>query len=91
MLNYTPIPYTTGEQSEEHCMERLQIEIQGMSCGHCVGAVERALGELEGVSITSLAVGRAEVAFDAAKADAPTILAAVTEAGYPARAAAVAS
>jgi copper chaperone CopZ len=53
--------------------------------------VKRALGELDGVSITSLSVGRAEVAYDAAKADAPTIVAAVKEAGYPARAAAVAS
>jgi copper chaperone len=68
-------------------MERLQMEIQGMSCGHCVGAVKRALGELDGVSITSVSVGRAEVAYDAAKSDAPSILAAVKEAGYPARAA----
>jgi copper chaperone CopZ len=72
-------------------MERLQMEIQGMSCGQCIGAVKRALGELDGVSITSVSVGRAEVAYDAAKADAPTIVAAVKEAGYPARAAAVAS
>jgi copper chaperone len=72
-------------------MERLQMEIQGMSCGHCVGAVKRALGELDGVSITSLSVGRAEVAYDAVKADAQRILAAVKEAGYPARAAAGAS
>ena len=72
-------------------MERLQMEIQGMSCGHCVGAVKHALGELDGVSITSLSVGHAEVAYDPAKADAQSILAAVSEAGYPARAIAGAS
>jgi copper chaperone CopZ len=69
-------------------MERLEMEIQGMSCGHCVGAVKRVLEEFDGVSITSLSVGRAEVAYDSAKADAPTILTAVQKAGYPARAAA---
>ena len=66
-------------------MERLQMEIQGMTCGHCVGSVKRALGELDGVSITSVSVGKAEVAYDGGKANPQTILAAVTEAGYPAR------
>ena len=72
-------------------MERLQMEIQGMSCGHCVGSVKRALDGLDGVSITSLTVGRADVAYDAAKADVTAILGAVTGAGYPARAAGGAS
>lgn len=69
-------------------MEQLQMEIQGMTCGHCVGAVKRALDALDGVAISSLSVGRAEVAYDAAKVSAPAILTAVSEAGYPARAAA---
>jgi copper chaperone len=67
-------------------MEKLQLEIQGMSCGHCVGAVKRALEELEGVAVTSVSVGRAEVSYDPAKAGATEILAAVGEAGYPASA-----
>ena len=67
-------------------MERLQMKIDGMTCGHCVGAVKQALAKLEGVAVTSLSVGQAEVEYDAAKADAPAILAAVSEAGYPARA-----
>ena len=67
-------------------MERLQMEIQGMTCGHCVGAVKRALGGVDGVAITSLSVGRAEVTYESAKADVQSILAAVSDAGYPARA-----
>jgi copper chaperone CopZ len=62
------------------------MEIQGMTCGHCVGTVKRALGALGGVSITSVSVGHADVAYDATKANAQSILAAVTTAGYPARA-----
>ena len=72
-------------------MDRLNMKIDGMTCGHCVGAVRQALTKLDGVTITSLAVGRAEVAFDPAKADVPTILTAVDDAGYPAHAAMSAS
>lgn len=72
-------------------MKRLQVTIDGMTCGHCLGAVKQALTKLEGVSITSLSVGQAEIEYDAGKADAPTILAAVSEAGYPAHATAGAS
>lgn len=67
-------------------MERLQMDISGMSCGHCVGAVRRALDGVAGVSITSVSVGSAEVAYDAAKAEETAILAAVSDAGFPARA-----
>ena len=67
-------------------MDRLSMKIDGMSCGHCVGAVKRALTKLDGVTITSLGVGQAEVAFDPSKADVPTILAAIDDAGYPAHA-----
>lgn len=72
-------------------MDRLNMKIDGMSCGHCVGAVKQALTKLDGVTITSLGVGQAEVAYDPAKADVPAILAAVGDAGYPARATANAS
>lgn len=40
------------------------LRIQGMSCGHCVAAVERALRATAGVSGVSVQVGRAE--FDVA-------------------------
>ena len=67
-------------------MDKLNMKIDGMTCGHCVGAVKQALTKLDGVSITSLAVGSAEVAYDPARVSAPTILAAVDDAGYPAHA-----
>lgn len=65
-------------------MERLNMEIQGMTCGHCVGAVRQALTKLDGVTITSLAVGRAEVAYDPTKVNPRSIFAAIDDAGYPA-------
>ena len=33
--------------------------IEGMSCGHCVGAVKQALGALPGVRVVAVEVGRA--------------------------------
>jgi copper chaperone len=72
-------------------MDRLKVKIDGMTCGHCVGAVKQALTKLDGVTITSLGVGQAEVAYDPAKVNPPTILAAVEDAGYPAHATSSAS
>ena len=72
-------------------MEQVNLKIDGMSCGHCVGAVKQALTKVDGVTITSLSVGQAVVGYDPAKADVPTIIEAVTDAGYPAYASAGAS
>ncbi len=69
-------------------MEQLRMDIEGMSCGHCVSAVKRALGELDAVTVDALSVGHAEVTYDATKVDAQAIFDAVKEAGYPAHAAA---
>ena len=31
-------------------MEKVTLNVEGMSCGHCVKAVENSVGELNGVS-----------------------------------------
>lgn len=66
-------------------MGRIMLDIQGMSCGHCVGAVKRAIAAIEGASAEAVAVGSAEVRYDAAKTSEQAIVAAIGEAGYPAR------
>ena len=63
----------------------LILSIDGMSCGHCVSAVTDALSALEGVSLASIRIGRAELSYDAGKLTPDQIAAAVTEAGYRAR------
>ena len=67
-------------------MKRIAMEIEGMSCGHCVKAVTRALAEVDGATVSSVAVGRAEVDYDEAIANERALLSAVEAAGYPARA-----
>ena len=66
-------------------MTQATIDIQGMSCGHCVNAVNRALAALPGVEIDSVRMGRADVRFDEKVTDAERLEAAVTDAGYQAK------
>lgn len=41
-----------------------RIGIKGMSCGHCVAAVTKALQEIEGIRNVSVDLDRAEATFD---------------------------
>lgn len=63
-------------------MENLTLTIGGMSCGHCVRAVEQALQQADGVALGSVAVGSATLQFDPAKTTPAAISAAVEEEGY---------
>ena len=64
-------------------MNRTTLKIDGMSCGHCVTSVKRALEGLDGVTVGSVAVGRATVEYDPAVASTDRIVEAVSNAGYP--------
>jgi len=64
-------------------MTQITLQIDGMSCGHCLNAVNRALASVPGVSVRSVQPGRAEVAVDAAsQAVTDALVAAVEAAGY---------
>jgi len=63
-------------------MTPLTLHIEGMSCGHCLNAVNRALSGLPGVSDLQVRIGRADLNFDPAALDPARIAAAVTAAGY---------
>lgn len=62
-------------------MSDLTLQIEGMTCGHCLNAVRRALAEVEGTTIHTVQMGRAEVDADA---PAEELIAAVERAGYAA-------
>lgn len=68
-------------------MQHLTLHIEGMSCGHCLNAVNRALAGLPGVEIESVTIGRAELRYDEGTLDPARLEAAVTDAGYRATAA----
>ncbi len=63
-------------------MEQVTIHINGMSCGHCLNAVNTALAGLEGVTVGSVRIGRVEVSYDPGVTDPAQIVAAIEEAGY---------
>jgi copper chaperone len=65
-------------------MNRTTLKIEGMSCGHCVKAVKTALEALDGVTVESVSVGAATVAYDPAVATPEKLAEAVNDAGYAA-------
>ena len=68
-------------------MQSLTLHIEGMSCGHCLNAVNRALAALPGVQVEALRIGRADLRYDERTIEPARIEAAVTDAGYRATAA----
>lgn len=65
-------------------MPQLTLAIEGMSCSHCLNAVNRSLAGLPGVEIKSVRIGKAELTYDAEQIDPGTIAEAVRAAGYAA-------
>lgn len=63
-------------------METVQLKIEGMGCGHCVGQVTRALTRLEGVLVKHVVVGQATIEYDPVLASPVAISRAIDEAGY---------
>ena len=65
-------------------MEPMTLKIDGMSCGHCVARVEKALKNLEGVSVRKVQIGSADIVYDPERAPFSRIREALDDAGYTA-------
>lgn len=63
-------------------MKSIELKIAGMSCGHCVMAVKKALSALPGVGIEAVEVGRAVVTIDEAVTGEGALADAIAGAGY---------
>ncbi len=59
------------------------IQIEGMSCNHCVMAVKKELSKLD-LLIKEVSIGKAEVDYDPEKMTLDKIYKAIEEAGYKA-------
>lgn len=60
-----------------------RISIEGMTCGHCAGSVERVLKEICGVKNVSVDLGGKSATVELAhEVDNEKLKAAVKEAGY---------
>ena len=65
-------------------MKQLKLDVTGMSCGHCVGAVRQALSAVPGVKVEDVRIGSASVSFDESKTSVGQLVDAVADAGYEA-------
>lgn len=63
-------------------MAEVSLKIDGMSCGHCIMRVKKAIDSISGVSSSDVTVGSARVVFDESKTRSEDILKAVQNAGY---------
>ncbi|MFD1413234.1 copper chaperone CopZ [Oceanobacillus jeddahense] len=60
------------------------IQVQGMSCQHCISSVEGAVGGLDGVDTVNvhLQEGKVDVSFDEGKVKLNDITDAIEDQGY---------
>ena len=65
-------------------MENVTLNVNGMSCGHCVSAVEGSVGKLDGVNQVKvhLESGKVDVAFDQEKVTLEEIKETIDDQGY---------
>ncbi len=63
-------------------MKSLVLTIDGMSCNHCLNAVNKALDSLSGLTVRAVHMGRAEVDLADGGPDSDAVVAAIEEAGY---------
>ncbi|MGP7816425.1 copper chaperone CopZ [Niallia sp. 01092] len=65
-------------------MEKVTLKVEGMSCGHCVKAVESSVGELSGVSAVTVKLeeGLVDVAYNEAEVSLDAIKEAIDDQGY---------
>lgn len=65
-------------------MEQITLKVEGMSCGHCKAAVEKALKGIAGVqgAEVDLDAKVVKVSYDADKTGKSDFAKAITDAGY---------
>jgi len=66
----------------EVTMAETKMEIEGMSCQHCVMAVKKALGGVPGILESDIQIGSAAVKYDETKIKKEDIQAKIEKAGY---------
>jgi len=63
-------------------MKVQELNIQGMTCGHCVVSVRKGLSAVPGLVVESVEIGKAVVRYDETRVKPEEIARAVEETGY---------
>jgi copper ion binding protein len=63
---------------------RIELTVEGMTCGGCVRSIEKKLSKVEGVEAAhvDLGTGKAIVEYDDSRAQIDQLIAAVEQIGY---------
>lgn len=65
-------------------MEKLHLTIEGMTCEHCVRAVDMRLRATPGVEVEHVAIGSADVRYDPDMTNVDQLSEAIADEGYTA-------
>jgi copper chaperone len=63
-------------------MQNVTLQVEGMSCGHCVKSVEGAVRNLGAEATVDLSGGKVSVAYDESKVQLAAIKEAIEDQGY---------
>jgi copper chaperone len=63
-------------------MKTLELKIEGMSCGHCIISVRKALSKLTDTTVEDVQIGSAKVLIDETKVTTQLLAQAIESAGY---------
>jgi copper chaperone CopZ len=65
-------------------MESLHLKIEGMTCQHCVRAVDGRLRRTPGVEVDGVAIGSADLRYDPSRTNTDEIAEVIADEGYTA-------
>ena len=65
-------------------MKALHLTIEGMTCEHCVRAVDGRLRRTPGVEVANVAIGSADVRYDPSTTNLDEIAEVIADEGYTA-------
>lgn len=65
-------------------MKQVKLNVQGMSCGHCINSIEGNVGKLKGVESVKVHLneGKVDVTFDSNVVSVKEITDVIEEQGY---------
>jgi copper chaperone len=69
---------------EERNVESVHLTIEGMTCEHCVRAVDGRLRRTPGVQVDRVEIGAADLQFDPARTNVDEISEVIADEGYTA-------
>ena len=63
-------------------MTEINLKVEGMTCGHCVIRLKKAIENIQGIGESDVQVGLVRVRFDENNTSREAIEKAISEAGY---------